>query len=152
MKKLTYVLTICAGVLATSCFTSCASYQKEAAIMGLNSGRINTYVEADLDYANAKKVEGAVNTSTLFGFIELKKNGNKLLKSSNRYKGLTKRESQALYRAKESSQVDVILEPEFESEKHSWFFGAYKETSTKVTGWGVNMKGIKEDKHGIVNR
>lgn len=120
--------------------------------MGLNSGRINTYVEADLDYANAKKVEGAVNTSTLFGFIELKKNGNKLLKSSNRYKGLTKRESQALYRAKESSQVDVILEPEFESEKHSWFFGAYKETSTKVTGWGVNMKGIKEDKHGIVNR
>ena len=144
--------TICAGVLTASCFTSCAVYQKEAAIMSLGNNNINTYVEADLDYANAKKVEGTVNTATLFGFIALERNGNKLLKSANRYKGLSKRESQALYRAKESSQVDVILEPEFESEKHSWFFGAYKTSVTKVKGWGVNIKGIKEDKRGVPNR
>ena len=141
---------VCAGVLAAS-MTSCASYQKEAAVMGFGKNHINTYVEADLDYANAKKVEGSVETSTLFGFIQLKRNGNKLLKSSNRYRGFSKSESQALYRAKESSKVDVILEPEFESEKHSWFFGAYKTTSTKVSGWGVNIKGIKEDKHGVSN-
>lgn len=144
--------TICAGILAVSCFTSCASYQKEAAIMSLGSNNINTYVEADLDYDNAKRVEGQVHTSTLFGFIQLEQNGNKLLKSANRYKGLSKRESQALYRAKENSNVDVILEPEFESEKHSWFLGAYKTTNTKVKGWGVNIKGIKEDRRGVVNR
>ena len=120
--------------------------------MSLGNNNINTYVEADLDYANAKKVEGIVNTATLFGFIALERNGNKLLKSANRYKGLSKRESQALYRAKENSQVDVILEPEFESEKHSWFFGAYKTSVTKVKGWGVNIKGIKEDKRGVPNR
>lgn len=152
MKKLSYASAICAGVLAATCFTSCASYQKEAAIMSLGNNNINTYVEADLDYANAKKVEGTVNTATLFGFIQLKRNGNQLLKSANRYKGLSKRESQALYRAKESSHVDIILEPEFEKENHSWFLGVYKTSVTKVKGWGVNMNGIKEDKHGTPNR
>ncbi len=120
--------------------------------MSFGSNNINTYVEADLDYVNAKKVEGSVNTSTLFGFIQLKRNGNKTLKSVNRYKGLSKSESQALYRAKENADVDVILEPEFETEKHSWFFGAFRESSTKVKGWGVNIKGIKKDEHGIPNR
>lgn len=120
--------------------------------MGLGNNNINTYVEADLDYANAKKVQGSVNTATLFGIIQLERNGNKTLKSTNRYKGLTKRESQALYRAKENAEVDIILEPEFECEKHSWFFGAYKTSSTRVKGWGVNIKGIREDKHGVPNR
>lgn len=133
-------------------FSSCASYQKEAAIMSIGNNNINTYVEADLDYAGAKKVQGTVNTATLFGFIQLERNGNKTLKSANRYKGLNKREAQALYRAKENADVDIILEPEFETEKHSWFFGAFRKSSTKVKGWGVNIKGIKKDQHGVPNR
>lgn len=145
MKKLSFLTAICAGLLAMS-FTSCASYQNEAAVMSLGSN-LNTYVEADIDYASAKKVEATVNTATLLGFIQLERNGNKTLRSANRYKGLTKRQSQALYRAKDNSGVDIILEPEFESEKHSWFFGAYRTSRTKVKGWGVNVKGIKEDKH-----
>lgn len=151
MKKLTFLSAACAGLLTMS-FSSCAMYQKEAAIMSLGNNNINTYVEADLDYANAKKVQASVNTATLFGFIQLKRNGNKTLKSANRYKGLSKPEGQALYRAKENADVDVILEPEFEKEKHSWFFGAYRTTLTKVKGWGVNIKGIKRDQHGIPNR
>ena len=151
MKKLSI---ISAGFVAlfTLGMTSCASYQKEAAIMSLGNNNINTYVEADLDYENAKKVQATVNTSTLFGFIQLERNGNKTLKSANRYKGLSKREAQALYRAKEKSDVDIILEPEFETEKHSWCLGIYKTSSTKVKGWGVNIKGIKQDKHGIPNQ
>lgn len=131
--------------------SSCASYEKSAPVMGVTSNNINTYVAADLDYDGAKKVEGVVDTRTLFGFIQLTRNGNKTLKSANRYKGIDKREAQALYRAKENSKVDIILEPEFEKEKHSYFFGAYKATTTKVKGWGVNIKGIKEDPHGVVN-
>lgn len=42
--------------------------------------------------------------------------------------------------------------PEFEKENHSWFLGVYKTSVTKVKGWGVNMNGIKEDKHGTPNR
>lgn len=148
MKK--FVLLACAGILALG-FTSCASYVKEAPIMGYGGNSINTYVAADLDYANAKKVQASVNTSTLFGFIQLERNGNKTLKSVNRYKGFSKSERQALYRAKENADVDIILDPEFETEKHSWFFGAFRTSSTKVKGWGINVKGIKEDTHGNPN-
>lgn len=151
MKKLSFLTAICAGLLTMS-FTSCATYQKEAAIMSLGNNSINTYVEADLDYANAKKVQASVNTATLFGFIQLQRNGNKTLKSANRYNGLTKREAQALYRAKENADVDIILEPEFETEKHSWFFGLYRTSSTTVKGWGVNIKGIRKDEHGNLNQ
>lgn len=151
MKKLSFLSAVCAGLLTMS-FSSCAMYQKEAAIMGLGNNNINTYVEADLDYDNAKKVQATVDRATLFGFIQLKRNGNQTLKSANRYKAFSKTEAQALYRAKESAGVDIILEPEFEREKHSWFFGVYRTSSTKVKGWGVNVKGIKRDQHGIPNR
>lgn len=147
MKKFSYLIAACITVL----LSSCAAYQKTAPIMGVTSNNINTYVSADLDYKNAKKVEATVETQTVLGFIQLTRNGNKTLKSANRYKGIDKREAQALYRAKVNSGVDIILEPEFEKEKHSYFFGLYKTTVTTVKGWGINIKGIKEDPHGVVN-
>lgn len=131
--------------------TSCASYQHTAPVMAIGGNNINTYVEADLDYDNAKKVSAEVESKTLLGFISLTRNGNKTVKSNNRYKGLSKSEAQALYRAKTNADVDMILEPEFENESHSWFFGAYKTKKTVVKGWGINVKGIKEDTRGIGN-
>ena len=136
---------ILATALTTLFMTSCASYEKSAPVLSVQGNNINTYVAADLDYEGAKKVEGVVESQTILGFIQLVRNGNKTLKSTNRYKGLTKTEGQALYRAKQNGNVDIILEPEFETEKHSWFFGAYKTKRTVVKGWGVNVKGIKED-------
>lgn len=118
--------------------------------MSLGS-RLNTYAMADLDYENAQKVQATVKTATVLGFIQLERNGNKVLKSANRYKGLSKREGQALYRAKENADVDIILEPEFESEKHSYFLGLYRTSVTTVKGWGVNIKGIQKDPHGVIN-
>jgi len=144
-------MAVIGAAVLTLNLSSCASYQKQATIMGLGGNNINTYVSADLDYANVKKVSAIVNSRTALGFIELERNGKKFLSSSNRYKGLTKPEKQALYRAKENANVDIILDSEFETEKHSWFFGAYKTKTTKVTGWGINVKGVKEDKHGNPN-
>ena len=146
MKKTIGLLGVSMMLLA-----SCATYQKTAPVMGVQSNNINTYVAADLDYANAKKVEATINTKTALWFIALIKNGNKTFKSSNRYSGLSKQESQALYLAKEQSNVDIILEPEFEKESHSWFFGIVKTCSTKVKGWGINVKGIKEDGNRVPN-
>ena len=68
----------------------CATYQKTAPVMGVQSNNINTYVAADLDYANAKKVEATINTKTALWIIPLIKNGKKTFKSSNRYSGLSK--------------------------------------------------------------
>lgn len=147
MKKLSILVASCAMML----MTSCASYQHTAPVMAIGGNNLNTYVEADLDYANAQKVEAEVETKTLLGFIPLVRNGNKTVKSNNRYKGLSKIESQALYRAKVNSGVDMIIEPEFENEKHSWFLGLYKTKKTKVKGWGINVKGIKQDQRMNAN-
>ncbi len=135
--------------MVTSCsfLSSCASYSSSAPVMGIKANSINTYVEADLDYANAKRVRGSVESKTLFWVIPLIRNGNKTMLVSNRYNSFSKSERQALYRAKQAFDVDIILEPEFEKESHSWFFGIYKKQNVSVKGWGVKMKGIKEDKH-----
>lgn len=130
---------------------SCASYTSDAPLMGISNNSINTYVAADLDYDNAKKVSGEIESKTLFFFIPLQHNGNKQLKNANRYRGMSKAMRQALYNAKESSDVDIIMEPEFKTEKHSYLFGLYKRQKVTVEGWGVNMKGLKEDKNGLVN-
>ncbi len=141
---------LAAGVMAMT-FASCAHYTVDGPVMGISSNSINTYVAADLDYKGAKQVSANVESKTLFGFISLSRNGDKQLTNTNRYRGLSKPERQALYRAKTNNNVDIILEPEFTVEKHSWFFGAYKTHNVSVKGWGVNMKGIKEDTNGNRN-
>lgn len=146
MKK-----TIFGVALASILFASCASYEKSGPVMGVQSNNINTYVAADFDYANAKRIEGVVETKTLLGIFPLVKNGKRFYTASNRYKGLSVTEQQALYRAKETGGVDVILEPNFEKESHSYLFGLYKTGKTKVSAWGVNYKGLKEDAHATVN-
>lgn len=132
-------------------FASCASYTQDAPIMGIAGNTINTYVAADLDYKGAKKISADVEKKILFGFIHLSRNGNKQLTNPNRYRGLNKLQRQALYRAKTNSNVDIVLDPEFTTEKHSWFFGLYKTRKCSVKGWGVNMKGIKEDTNANTN-
>ena len=126
-------------------FASCAHYTVDAPLMGITNNSINTYVAADIDYKGAKKVSAEVENQILLGVFRLSRNGDKQLTNPNRYKGLTKTQRQALYRAKVNNNVDIIMEPEFSTEKHSWFFGAYKTRKVSVTGWGVNMRGIKED-------
>ena len=130
--------------------TSCATYQKEHPILGIGGNNINTYITAELDYDNAKPIEATIEQKTLFG-INLVFNRNKTTVSSNRYKGLTKSQGQALYKAIENANVDIVVEPRFETETHKWFFGAYKTKKVKVKGWGLKIKRIKEDKHGNVN-
>lgn len=139
-----------AGIAALT-FSSCAHYTVDSPVMGISSNSINTYVAADLDYKNAKQISAEVESKTILGFISLSHNGDKQLTNTNRYKGLSKPERQALYKAKTNSNVDIILEPEFTVEKHSWLFGAYKTRNVSVKGWGVNIKGIKEDTHGATN-
>lgn len=133
-----------AFAVAAAAMQSCASYTNGAAVKSMSPNLI-TNVAADIDYNSQQRVSATVESRKLFGFISLTRNGNKLLNTTNIYRGLSKPEKQALYRAKESSGVDLIIEPEFTTETHSWFFGAYKTAKISVNGWGVKMKGIKED-------
>lgn len=142
MKSITSIVAAGLFILGLS---SCARYSIEAPVMGIANNAINTYVAADIDYKSAKKVSGEVERKILFGVFNLTRNGNKQLSNLNRYRTLNKAQRQALYRAKTNNDIDIIMEPEFSTEKHSWFFGLYKTRKVSVTGWGVNMKGIKED-------
>ncbi len=137
--------------LAGIMMASCASYEKSGPVMGVQSNNVNTYIAADFDYSNAKRVEGAVKSKTLFGIFQLVKNGKRYYTASNHYRGLSKSEQQALYRAKETGNVDVIMEPNFETESHSYLFGLLRTAKTKVSAWGLNYKGLKEDPHGNIN-
>ncbi len=53
MKKLKF----CFIAFMALMFTGCAKYTTEGALMGLAGNTINTYVAADLDYENARRVE-----------------------------------------------------------------------------------------------
>lgn len=148
MKFFKSLMVACVVTLSLA---SCASYEKTGPIMGVQSNSVNTYVAADFDYANAKRIEGTVKQKTLFGILNLVKNGKRYYTASNRYRNLSKTEQQALYRAKETGGVDVIMEPNFEKETHRYFFGLYKKSQVKVSAWGLNYKGLKEDPQGNVN-
>lgn len=126
--------------LWTALMSSCASsYNATAPVFGYEGNSIKTNVTAELDMENAKKVFWTIEARTLFGFIELQKSGHQYLKSSNRYGHLTKLESQALYMAKYSNNADIILDPEFTCEKHSWFFGLYTTKTVTLNGWAVKV-------------
>lgn len=97
-----------------------------------------------MDYDNVKKIKGSATTKRVLWIFNHTTNGNKKLSTSNRYKGLSKTESVALYRAKTAADVDLVLEPQFEVETKSYFFGIYKRTQVNVVGWGANIKSFKE--------
>ena len=138
-KKYFLLLGLCVILMS-----SCAFYEKTSPILGYEDNNIKTNVTADLDVTNAKKVSENIETQTLFGFIQLQHNGHQYLKSSNRYGSLSKSESQVLYKAKQDSGADIILDPQFTSEKHSWFFGMYKTTKTTVDGWAEKVNGLNQ--------
>lgn len=144
MKKILTLILVLAGILSLS---SCATYTKNAPVYGIGGNNINTYVKANLDLANAKKVEATVEQKYVLGFIPLIFNGNKTLVSSNRYGRLSKVEGLALYRAKQDGNCDIILEPQFTTESHCFFLGLWRTYKTQVTGWGCNIKGLEEDKY-----
>ena len=142
MKKIFNIALLTTIVLLFN--TSCASWKQTGPVMTIKGNNINTYVAADLDYENAKRVEATMSFRSFCG-ISTKKNGNKTFHSSTRYKWLTKQEAKVLYKAKQEAGVDIILDPEFSVERHSYFFGLSVRKKITVKGWGVNIKGIKED-------
>lgn len=133
-----------AAALVLVAATSCTSTKQTAPVMAIGGNNIVTNVKADLDYKGAKKINGTATTHRVLWIFSNTSNGNKQLKSNNKYKGLNKTESVALYRAKTAADVDIVLEPEFETTTSTYFLGIYKKTNVKMTGWGVNIKGFSD--------
>lgn len=126
------------------CVASCSSVKQTAPIMAIGGNNITTNVKADIDYDGVKKIQGSATTTRILWIFKHTPNGGKRITSNNRYRGLSTTENVALYRAKQSADVDIVLEPEFETQVKSYFFGIYKKTNVNVKGWGANIKGFKE--------
>lgn len=125
-------------------FASCSSVKQTAPVMAIGGNNITTNVKADIDYDGVKKIQGSASTTRILWIFKHTPNGGKKISANNRYRGLSNTENVALYRAKQSADVDIVLEPEFETQTKSYFFGIYKKTDVKVKGWGANIKGFKE--------
>ena len=118
MKTRFFFVALIATILT---LTSCTSVKQTAPVMAIAGNNITTDVKANIDYENV----------------------NKKLSANNRYKGLSNAESIALYRAKSAADADIVLEPQFETETKSYFFGIFKKTHVNVTGWGANIKSFE---------
>lgn len=136
--KLFLVIAVVFGV------SSCTTVQQSTPVMAIAGNNISTNVKADIDYKSVKKVQGEATTNRILWIFKHTPGGNNTIKTSNQFKGLNNAEKVALYRAKKSADIDMILQPEFETYTKSYFFGIFKKSVVKATGWGVNIKGFSE--------
>ena len=142
MKNYLKILTFASiALIMASCGTS---HTATAPVMAIGSNNIITNVKADLDYNNIKKIEGEATINRILWIFNYTPKGAAQLQANNKYKGLNKTQSTALYRAKTNAGVDVVLEPEFVTETKSYFLGIFKKTKVKIVGWGANISGFKD--------
>lgn len=140
-----FLISMCTAVALLIMATSCAGTYNTAAVTGIQNPVANTHVAVKVDYANATKVQGYGEEKVVLGIFKWGKNHNNSFKASNRYKGLKGCEKRAMYDAVESSNTDIILEPQFKNVTKSYFFGLYRYTKTYMTGWGAKINGFEED-------
>ncbi len=138
MKKLAVVSAFAVAVM----LTSCASYTQTGSVVESDID-VESNVEMVLDLQNAKKVSATVKRNTVFGFSTTDYKTVLDDGTSALFGGKAKIKKQALAKAKIESNVDVILEPEYTTESHSYFFGLIKNKICTVKGYGVNIKGFK---------
>lgn len=143
MKTIKYFFL---GIVSLLLLSSCATYQQSSQILKSKKNRVTIDVEANLDLQHMKKVSAEVEQKVVFWFIPLIFNRDKALYSSNESQYYNEYERMALYRAKSDANVDIVLLPEFEVEKHSWFLGFYRTYQVKLTGWGTNIKSFEKAK------
>lgn len=141
MKALKILMMAGLVVLATGC----KSIRQTGAVMEYGDEPVRTYVKANLDVDNVTPVEGKVNFAWVFG-IRTKGGGgtftgHKL--QSNKY---SKAESRVLYDVMSKSGADVILNPKFYEEKHSWCFGLYRTKIIKVKGYAAKIKNFENER------
>lgn len=140
MKKLTFVSAFALAAM----FTGCASYHQTGDVVNSDIV-IKSHVNMVLDLENAKPVSATVKRNTAFGISSTNyrttlDDGTSAVFGS----GMSKLKKRALAKAKIEGNVDVILEPEYTTESHSYFFGLFKKKICTVKGYGVNVKGFKE--------
>ena len=123
----------------------CKSVRQTGAVFEYGNEPVRTYVKANLDLENATPVEGKVDFAYFLGIRTKGGGGTFTGKQLNSHKYSTA-ESRVLYNVMSQSGADVILNPKFYEEKHSWCFGLYRTKTIKVKGYATKIKNFENDK------
>ncbi len=136
-------------------FYSCSSTMNKTQDSGSINAKVEGRLTADIDVDMSKKIQGTAYQARLFGFIWLRSanhfadgvtyNGAPGVQSG--WFGPSMEEetkSAAAYKAVVPNQVDLIVAPQYITKVHSYLFGAYKEVTATVTGYGARVKNIRQ--------
>ena len=136
MKKISYMLFICAALL----ITSCASTSRTGVISPFAYTEVHpNEIRADIDISENNKVTGKSKQWYVFGIRV--SGGNKYFEDKSEKRSMfgkrtNKAQSCAMYDTLEKSEYDMIVNPQYKNVVHKWFFGLVKRYDVTVTGYG----------------
>ena len=141
-------------ILATFLVTGCSTKIHKSQNSGSLELKVKSDLQVDVDVDMSKKIAGNASHSTLFGLFDIKSsqnyvdgvsyNGDSSGWFSNGLVDSTK--SAAAYNAIVPARADVIVAPQYLIKVKSYFFGAFKEVTAKVTGYAGKIRNISNTK------
>lgn len=155
MKKIIF------GSFLALCVCSCATLSKTANIAdGVNSDIIINPITANVDLETASAVSG--ESKSVYFFIFRLKGDNKFVETPDKKSFWGRREEKcrnaAVYNALDLMKYDVLVQPKYTSEIHSYLFGLIKSYKIFVDGYGAKIQNLKQIQPGetdydtLVNR
>jgi len=150
MKFISSVL-LAGSILLVGCSTTNTKSQKGGDL----KVKVSSDLKADLDVDTTKKIVGTVHFQRILGIWDLKGSENfiegvtydgdeKWFLSGIFGKGIVEEaKSAAAYKAVVPAKADVIVAPQYIIKVKSYFFGAFRDVTAQVTGYGATIKDIK---------
>lgn len=146
MKKLK--LFAAAG-LTLLLMSSCSSTSKSGIIAPMDARMVpSKEIKADLDLDGETQVTG---NSTMWYFLGFRvTGGNKYFENLYEKRSLlggrtSKAQSCAMYDALEKGDYDMIVNPQYINETHSFLFGLIKRYDVLVKGYGAKIKKVYQE-------
>lgn len=149
MKNVIKFMAFAAVVLFMA---SCSSYTKTGVVSPLVGTTVNAEsLKADIDF-NQQKITGESKLTYLFGFIKLS-GGNKLYEDGTTksvklpFVGskMSRAKKAAMYDALDGTDYDLVANPQYKNEVHSYLFGLIKNYKSTVNGYGGKIKKIYQE-------
>lgn len=150
--KLLSIAILASTVLMTGCSTQYKRSQKSGSL----DVKVRSDLQADMEVDMSKKISGTAHHKKLFGIFDIKTSQN--YADGVAYDGgetswfgggiVEETKSAAAYNAVVPSKADVLVAPQYLIKVKSYFFGAWKEVSTQVTGYAGRVRNIKQIQRG----
>ncbi|MBA2403752.1 MAG: hypothetical protein H0V66_03190 [Bdellovibrionales bacterium] len=148
--KLLSLAILASTILMTGCSTSVNRSQKSGSL----DVRVRSDLQAEMDVDMTKKIAGTAHHTKLLGIFNIKSSQN--YADGVAYDGgdsgfslfgggiVEETKSAAAYNAVVPNKADVLVAPQYLIKVKSYFFGAWKEVSTQVSGYAGRIRNIRQ--------